>query len=663
MPPSDGPRAPVAAAFADAGRRSLGLLLIALVTVPAFRLLRGADMMDGLMASSGEATWRYTWAGGAIAFAVAAAVAAVSGGRVRAALERLGDAIARPPTWAAALAVGVVGAALTAWVTFAVFEGRTVLTDASVQLMQARYFAAGHVAGPVLTAPEFWSIQFMIQTAAGWVSQYPPGHAVALAAGYLAGGPWIATIGAVALIGPSLVASFERLLPDRRAVARVAALLAVASPLLLGLAAGYMSHATLAAAASLGLYAGLRAEEDGVFWAVLAGAAVGAMVTIRPVTGLAIGAVVTAGVWLTSPRAKEGKGVGRRWLLGRFGAWVAGGVPFAIAFGWFNARFFGSPLVLGYTAASGPNHGLGFHEDPWGRMYTLTAAVGHTSSELIAMGRDLLGTPVPLVGVIGLFLLVVPKLSRGERILVAWATLPVLASALYWHHDLVFGPRMLGEAVPAWSALAVLAFVGLTAVIRNAWASEAVAVWAVLLAVFAVAYGGPERFDRFQGRLGVLPEVEEARPSLVFVHEPWGDRLGGQLAGRGLRLDSVRTLLTRYRPCQLEAGLRGVPQSEASPLCQREQASDRLGVLGLTSLLWLGDLPGLPPEGALWVRDLGPERNAALIARYPERVPLFVLPPATQAGEWLVVPYERGVHQVWSPVPGPGDGPGDAGRR
>jgi len=503
----------------------------------------------------------------------------------------------------------------------------------------------------VLATPEFFAIQFMIQTAAGWVSQYPPGHALALAAGYLIGALWITMIAAMAVTGACLAVSFERLLPERRAVARVAALLTVASPLLLGLAAGYMSHATLAAAASLGLYVGLRAEEGGLPWAVLAGAAVGVMVTIRPVTGLVIGTVVTAGIWLTSARVRAGAGAGRRWLLGRLGAWAAGGVPFAIAFGWFNARFFGSPLVLGYTAASGPNHSLGFHEDPWGRLYTPTAAIGHTSAELISMGRDLLGTPAPLVAVIGAFLLFAPKLRRGERILVAWATLPVLVSALYWHHDLVFGPRMLGEAVPAWAALTLLAFVGLTKVIRNAWASEAVAVTAVLLAIFAAGYGGPQRFDRFPGRLGVVPEVEETEPSLVFVHEPWADRLGGQLAGTGLRLDSVRTLLTRYPPCQIDAALRGASPSEAQPLCQREQASDRLGMLGLPSLLWMGDLPGLPPKGALWVRDLGPERDHDLIVRYPKRVPLFAVPPATRGGDWHAVPYEQGVTQVWSPPP------------
>ncbi|MFV1986546.1 MAG: hypothetical protein ACC682_04660 [Gemmatimonadota bacterium] len=663
------PPGPARTAVADAARRSIGLVLLVLVVFPAFRLLDPTDFMAGMMASSGEANWRYTWGQAfgwrtGAAVLVAGLVALATRGRLTAGLAAVGRAIDRTPGWAAASAIGLTGAALTLVVVFQVFDQRTILNDASVQLIQARYFAAGMLSGPVLALPEFWSIQFMVQTAAGWVAQYPPGHALVLAGGYALGAPWLAMVAAVGLTGAMVALSFDRLLPGRRSLGRVAALLTVSSPLLLGLAGGYMSHATLAAAASVALYFGLRAENGHLGWAVAAGAAVGLMVTIRPVSGLLLGVLLTGALWLMSPGTRVLDPETRPLLIRRFGAWVGGGLPFAVGFGLFNARFFGGPLTLGYVAASGPNHGLGFHEDPWGRMYTPTAAVGNSSAELLSLSRELLGTPIPLVALIGLFLLTAPRLSRGERVLLAWATLPLVASALYWHHDLVFGPRMLGEAVPGWTALAVLSFVGLARLARGAdetpgpgraWAGDAIAAVALMALAFGAVSGGPERLGVRRAALGAYPDIREERPSLVFVHEPWGDRLGGRLSGRGLRLDSVRTLLTRYHPCQLEAGLLGVPQSEATSVCQREEFSDAAalvrerGSLGITGLLWLDDLPGLPGEGVLWVRDLGPERNAAVLAEYPDRVPLFLLPGA-RVGTWDVVPYAQGSTTLWRPL-------------
>lgn len=637
---------PVGSAFADAGRRTLGLILIALVVIPVFRTLDQSDFMSGLMAASGAEHWRYTWAGFALVFAVSALLAAFSGDRVSRVWEATARTIARPPTRLFAAGVGVAGAVLTAWVAFGVLDGRTVLNDASVQLVQARYFAAGHLAGPPLALPEFWAIQFMVQTAAGWVSQYPPGHAALLAAGMRLGGAWITMAAATGAMGALLVVSFERLFPERIALARAAALLATGSPLLLGLSAGYMSHATLAAAAALALYLGLRAQSGSILWALAAGAAVGLMVMLRPVSGLLIGVTVTAAAWLGVERAEPGSTpLGRRLM-----AWVAGGIPFALGFGWFNNRFFGSPLTLGYVAASGPNHGLGFHEDPWGRTYTVADAVGNTSAELVALGRELLGAPVPIVAIVGVFLLFAPRLARGERLVLAWGTLPVLASALYWHHDLVFGPRMAGEAVPAWCALAALAAARLPVLAGGRWATETLRLVAVIVVAFAVGTGAYGRVSRLAARLGPYPSAGEPGPSLVFVHEPWADRLGGRLSGRGLRLDSVRALLGRYNPCQLEAALAGVTESEAIPRCQAEQRSDRLGGLGITGVLWLDDLPGLDSGGPMWVRDLGPERNAALIDRYPERDPRFLVPAETGGG-WHVVPYPEGVAALWEEPP------------
>ncbi|MDX1395100.1 MAG: hypothetical protein R3195_11950 [Gemmatimonadota bacterium] len=666
-------RPPARTAVADAARRTLGLVLIALVVFPAFRLLDRADFMSSLMASSGEANWRFVWGFSfgvwtGVALVSVGLVAWVARGRLSARIAGAGRWLGRPPSSIFAAFAGVLGAVLTVAVVFVVFDQRTILNDASVQLLQARYFAEGRLAGPVLPHPEFWAVQFMVQTAAGWVAQYPPGHPALLAAGFAVGAPWLTMALATGVLGFFLTLSFDRIFvddpfladdrvaADRRGLGRCAVLLTVCSPFVLGLAGGYMSHATLAAAAAVALYFGLRAREGGIGWAAAAGAAVGVMTVIRPVSGFLLGLVLTAALWIRAHSRDD--------LLRRLGAWVAGGAPFAIGFGWFNARFFGGPFTLGYVAASGPDHGLGFHEDPWGRIYTPTAAVGHSSSELLSLSRELLGTPLPIVAIVGIFLLLAPRLSRGERLIVAWAVVPLVASALYWHHDLVFGPRMLGEAAPAWVALAVVAFAGLVRLARGAeespsparlWAGDAIVATALAGLAYGAVRGAGERLDTRAGLLGAYPAVDRDRPSLIFIHEPWPDRLGGRLSGRGMRLDSVRSLLTRYRPCQIEAGLLGVGEEEAMPVCRREELSDAAaqvrerGSIGITSLLWLDDLPGLPGDGVLWARDLGPARNAELIAAHPGREPLFLLPGAGADG-WDLVPYDQGETILWNPA-------------
>jgi hypothetical protein len=643
----------VKTAVADGLRRLAGLVLITAVAVPVFRILDAphTGVTGRLMAGTGEQQWRLGWVALAAALGAGLVLGALLRGRAVRLFERLGQALDSFRRVPFALALGLLASLLTVWVTFGIFKAQTVLIDASVQLIQAGYFAAGRLAAPPLELPEFWSIQFMVQTEAGWVSQYPPGQALALAVGVLVGAPWLSGVLAMGATALFTALSMERLLPERRVGARVGSILVAVSPLLLGLAAGYMSHATMAALAALAMYCALRADDGAWGWAVATGAAVGWMVITRPLTGLIIGVVVTIGVWSRGIRTG-----GSRALLSRAAALVAGGLPFAIGFGAFNRHFFGSPFRLGYEAAAGPNHGLGFHLDPWGRPYGVADGLGYTSAELVALGRDLLGTPVPVVALVGGYLLIARRLSRGERILLAWAGLPVVASALYWHHDLVFGPRMLGEAAPAWCLLAVLAGIGLVDSMRRAggrvaWASEAMSVALLLALVYGVAYGGVTRLRRFASRVGPEPVSQVVAPALGFVHEPWSDRVGGRLAARGLRLDSVRVLLSRYPPCVLQSELDRLPVSESLETCRREEAADTRGVVGLSGFLWRGDLPGLPGAGVLWARDLGPQLNARLIERYPDRVPLVLLPPGAETApgsEWPLVPYEEGMAALWA---------------
>ncbi|HEY8519108.1 MAG TPA: hypothetical protein VIN61_03435, partial [Gammaproteobacteria bacterium] len=346
--------------------------------------------------------------------------------------------------------------------------------------------------------------------------------------------------------------------------------------------------------------------------------------------------------------------------------------------------------------ALGPAARPGFHRDPWGNVYGPIEALAYTSSDLVALSLNLLETPLPVVALVGAYLLCAPRLSEGERIITAWALLPVVANFFYWHHGMFMGPRMLNEAGPAWTVLTATAAVGLVRLTpaRHRAIPRRYSPRAALTALFLVAwalgltYLAPERlvsYGRDWLRSTRIEPPRTLRPSLVFVHGAWTGRIAMRLAGNGMRLDSLETALRRNSTCALHqfAGAypasawregdgppidfdsrSGYPPGHAavdiapgdrilvrrgevlSPACAREIHADRNGIVDIAPLLWQGDLPGLPPTGPMLVRDLGPEANAALIAAQPGRRPYVFFTPSPDR-EPALVPYEQGMVAIW----------------
>ena len=655
-------------------RRLLGAVLIVVGAGPLYLLLPEASIPGSHALRATGSNLSFIWLGFGLALLVAAVVSFwLDGDRFRSRLKAVGDVLARPSVLVFALVVGILASGVSLLFTLAALDGKPPFIDAMAQLVHARYMAAGVLAGPTLEHGEFWMFQNLVMTDEGWLSQYPPGHLVLLAAGL--------RIGLVELVGPLMagVAAFftalaaERLLPDDRPLARLAALLAGLSPFLLFLSGSFMNHVTAAAFAALAIYALTRAWDDGALWAVIAGAAVGAVFAVRPLTGLVVGVVVAAGLFRrgavhgTPPLAHGAR---------RLGGLVLGALPFGVAVGLYNARFFGSPFRFGYTVAQGPAHDLGFHPDPWGTMYGLPEAIGYTASDLVALSRHLFHSPLPLAVLVGLYLVTARRLTAGRRVIVGWAVLPVLANLFYWHHDLLMGPRMLAEAAPAWALLSTIALVELARRVPDRLGSDSnglqpslVVTLALLFALLAgLGYNAPRQAAFYGGDWQASSRIEPPRtpaPALVFVHEDWTGRLGARLAGRGLRQDSVVRLLSTVPPCVLQAFLDGLAEPGVQPtdaqleridqVCRRESQADRVGTLGLPDLLWQGDLPGLPPDGAMFVRDLGPRHNRRVLDRFPRRQPLVALPAQGAARGVELYPYERAMRVLWEPSSGPAE--------
>lgn len=665
-------------------RRSLGAALAVMIVLPVHRVLSGRQ--TGL---AGEATvaaadvgHAFLWTGSAVVILVAVlAGCLLPAGRVEAAVEVLRGTLARARPLPIALVAGGLALLLSAAFARFVLDARPTHLDAMSQLLHARFIAAGMAAGPTDVDPAFWQIQNGVITPRGWVSHYPPGHVLLLALGMLAGTVWLIGPLMVGLAAFFLALLVIRLLPERPATARAGALLVASSPFLVCLGASYMNHAPTLAALAAAIWFADRALEHGAQWSSAAGIAAGFAFSIRPLTALAVAGVVLPILW-----------AGRLSRFARYSAAaVLGAAPFLAGVGFYNAYFFGSPTRFGYEAALGPSAGLGFGRDPWGNVYGAVEAIGYTAADLLALGVALLESPASPVLLVALLLLLAPRLGRAERIFAAWAVAPVAANALYWHHGLYMGPRMLYEAAPAWLLLAVIAVsrawshartFRMAGRMRTSLAGGAVCTLALAfwLAPQRAAGHAPAPTD-----ITAVDIAVPAAPALVFVHDAWTARLAMQLAATGMRLDSVETALRQNATCEVQAlvdaltagdrdgyaahlarldldpradrlpprvrlttgnSIRVDPAAVPTPSCIRQVTADRNGILDLAPLVWRGDLPGGPVRGTLFVRDLGPEANAELIARMPERRPFLLHTPHDGAVP-VLLPHEQGMVRLW----------------
>ncbi|TVP42984.1 MAG: hypothetical protein EA350_14560 [Gemmatimonadales bacterium] len=695
-------------------RRILGAGVLLLALVPFWRWLPARD--TGL---AGRATAEIVGIQVSLlwnSFALVVAVGLVVGlflsgdapGRVGRELDRR---LSRPSSRGFAAVAGLLSFGATAAAALLVFEGRPNLVDALVQLTHARYMAAGMLGGPPDIPIAFFHLQNTVLTEAGWFSQYPPGHVALLALGMMVGAVWI--VGPVLNGGTAAlsVLLFERLLPGRRGLARGLGLLAGLSPMVVAHGAAYMNHASAAFFGVAAVYLGLRAREGGAAWALGAGAAVTAMAAVRPMSAVVVMVVVAAGLWLGRREEIGAEGAEAGWGWGWFGSRAAlatlGGLPFLALHLAYNRFAFGGALTFGYDAAWGPSHGLGFHVDPYGNMYGLVEALMYTAADLAALNLNLLEIPLPLVAVVGCFLLLARgRLPFGVWVLGLWALLPVAANALYWHHGYFMGPRMLTEFVPAWVALAGVSLVALVQMAperlgagKGRLSPRGVLAGVAMVGLAAGLLMGPQRVMSYGG--GWMTSFRMDLPAagsndLVFVHGSWEGRLISRMAAGGIPSRTGETAIRQNPACLVEehlarvegagrlanfgvgapgegglpaldlearsfeflprfemgegASFRNDPVRSLSPACTREAQADRYGSLEASLLLWLGALPGLEGERGLpmLVRDLGPERNRELLDLHPERSP-SLLAPTGPNGAFELRAYAPAIEGLWTP--------------
>jgi len=470
-------------------------------------------------------------------------------------------------------------------------------------------------------------------------------------------------------------------------VGRVAALVLAVSPFWLLLGATYLSHTTAAACIALVLWTGLRARSGSIGWALAAGASMGAAVAARPWIGAVSSVTLLAVLWWSE----------RTGWAKRLGGLCLGGLPFAALLFWWNARLFGSPLRLGYSAAYGPAHGVGFHVDPWGNEYGATEAVAYTGADLVQLGAHLLETPLPAVALIGVALLLGMR-QEASRPFLAWITAAAAANALYWHHGVHMGPRMLYESAPAWVALVAAAAAFLTREGGGPPRMRRFASWSLMTAAIGALVlipGVMASATRSSENLATvaLPVPPTGEPALIFVHGSWSSRVVARLSATGMRRDSVETALRRNDICTLDRYVRWreadlaqrtvtppaldlealpgspphlvraalspgnevwtEPDAPRDAPCLREARADRGGVIDLEPFLWRA--PPLPGHATVVARDLGPEVNARVLQALGAPS-AFVYTPVEGEAVPHLMDYEEGMDLLWGEaLEGPAD--------
>ena len=391
----------------------------------------------------------------ALALALGLVLAA---GLLAALLPSVGALVARlPARWASrpgrralplALALGLGWFLAASWyVAVALFDRTPHILDAIGYLFQAKMYAAGMLTAPQPPLPEAFAIPFSVLHQGHWFVQYPPGTALLLALGLLAGLPWLVQplLGAAAVVLIVLTA--------RRQYGSGTALLVlgllVTSPFLLLNASAFLSHVPALCFASVALYAGVRyAERPAICWAALTTTGLGSALLTREIVVVPYGVVIA-----TIGLARGGPLRGRAIVLDALVAAAIFGASVGLYLG-YNAAVTGDPFLLPRHLFNGADvlgfgPGIGFYGE-----HTVASGLVNVEQQLVSLGFYLAGWPFGF----SLAVMLLPFLLRDRD---PWDAMYLALMGVFvgiyvaeFYHGIAFGPRYLFEALPSFVILA-----------------------------------------------------------------------------------------------------------------------------------------------------------------------------------------------------------------
>ncbi|NIT99564.1 MAG: hypothetical protein GWN01_01050, partial [Nitrosopumilaceae archaeon] len=173
------------------------------------------------------------------------------------------------------------------------YERHPHIPDEVVYLYQAEYFSEGHLTLNLPPFPEAFNVNLMYydEDNQRWFSPVPPGWPAFLALGSLIDLPFLLN---PLLAGINILLSYLliREISDN-SIARISIMLLSVSPWYIFMAMNYMTHTFTLTSALVAALAAIRMKTFcSAKWALISGAAIGAVSLIRPLEGLAVAIVL-----------------------------------------------------------------------------------------------------------------------------------------------------------------------------------------------------------------------------------------------------------------------------------------------------------------------------------------------------------------------------------
>lgn len=326
---------------------------------------------------------------------------------------------------------------LTNILSLVLFQHIPHIQDSVAQLFHGMIFSHGVLVAPAPPLPDFFQAIHVIIQDGKWYSQYPPGHSFLLMLGVLIGAPWVIdplfgalTVGAMYFLGKEL---------HGEVVGRLSALLTLLSPFVLFMSSEFMNHTTaMFFAVCFVLFFAKTLRTHRVLHGVLAGAALGYYITIRPYSGaaLALPFFLYAIFLLRREFPKLWKTASAFVLTLSF----FGGLLLL-----FNTLTNGSPFLFGFQVLWGAKVNPGFGHAAWGQVHTPMHGFLQTLSNFNGVNKYLFELPVPSLLFVALLFFTGKRNKWNLMFLGAFFSV-TFAYFLYWFQDWCFGPRFLFDA-------------------------------------------------------------------------------------------------------------------------------------------------------------------------------------------------------------------------
>jgi hypothetical protein len=439
------------------------------------------------------------------------------------------------PAAVLALILVVAAATLSVWVASDFFERLPHTPDEVVYLLQADWVLDGSLWSNVTSLQDYQMPPFTYTDGERWLAHYPPGWPAFLAAGVVAGAPW--------LVAPLLGGVYVLLLYlagrelQSPALGLTAATLAVISPITRLIFASMLSHALAATLILAAMVMALRAQrERHGLYAAGAGIALGLTFGVRPLTAVAVALPLLA--MAIRHRQDSGDYPRSRTIIAAFvGGFTLAATPALVT----NTLITGSAFSFPYSLAHGSMYGAA--NIPFG-LRNLDALLASSGAAIFGWGWSLLHGPWILALTFAPALIpLLAKRARNSDWLLAAIVASVLAAYVGTRgHGLHgFGPRYYFEVLAPFFLLTARGFFVLAGLGERTPRVErmgpVVAAFGFFFALCLPAAAIlPHRLSLYRGYNGVDNglelQVQAIAPERALIVLPTGEWQGWAAASR-----------------------------------------------------------------------------------------------------------------------------------